>query len=84
VQTLLAHWEKTTLAAEWGNPSDIKRTFNDVDVARVESGNAVYVFNIEGNQHRLIAAIHFNSGLVFVLRIMSHSEYDRDQWKADL
>ena len=84
VRPSLAHWEKTTLAAEWGNPSDLKRTFNDVDVTRVDSGNTVYVFNIEGNQHRLIAAIHFNTGVIFVLRIMPHSEYDRDQWKAEL
>lgn len=80
----LDHWEKTTLLAEWQNPSDIKHTFNNVDPVQVGSGKTVYVFNIERNRHRLIAAIHFNSGMVFVLRIMTHSEYDQNQWKDRL
>lgn len=80
----LEHWKKTTLAAKWQNPSDLKRTFSNVDPVRVASDKTVYVFNIERNRHRLIAAIHFNSGMVFVLRIMTHSEYNRNQWKAEL
>jgi mRNA interferase HigB len=44
----------------------------------------VYVFNIERNRHRLIAAIHFNTETVYVLRIMTHKEYDRDRWKDEL
>jgi len=80
----LMHWEKTTLAAEWQNPLHLKQTFSDADPVRVTSGKTVYVFNIEGNRHRLIAAIHFNTGMVFILRIMSHSEYDHNQWKNEL
>ena len=80
----LNHWQKTTLAAEWKNPSDLKRSFNDVDAVKVASGNTVYVFNLERNRHRLIAAIHFNTGLIFVLRIMPHSEYDKGHWKIEL
>ena len=84
VRPSLEHWGKTTLSAEWQNPSDLKQTFNDVDPVQVASGKTVYIFNIERNRHRLIAAIHFNSGLVFVLRIMTHNEYERNQWKAEL
>lgn len=80
----LTHWKKTVLAAEWHAPSDLKQTFNNVDPVIVASGTTVYIFNIEGNRHRLIAAIHFNTGMVFILRIMTHREYDRNQWKLDL
>lgn len=80
----LLHWEKTVLAATWGNPADLKQTFNDVDAVKVASDNTVYVFNIERNAHRLVAAIHFNTGMVFVLRLMAHTEYDRGSWKAEL
>ena len=80
----LLHWEKTVLAAMWGNPADLKQTFNDVDAVKVASGNTVYVFNIEGNAHRLVAAIHFNTGMVFVLRLMTHKEYDQASWRAEL
>jgi len=80
----LEHWEKTILLAKWQNPSDLKRTFNDVDPVQVASGKTVYIFNIEHNRHRLIAAIHFNSSMIFVLRIMTHSEYARNHWKTEL
>lgn len=80
----LLHWEKIVLAASWNAPSGLKQSFNDVDAVRVESGHTVYVFNIERNAHRLIAAVHFNTGMVFVLRIMPHREYDLGYWKTDL
>ena len=80
----LEHWQRVTLAADWRNPADLKATFNDVDPVTVSSGNTVYVFNIQRNEHRLIAAIHFNTGMVYVLRIMTHREYDRGQWKDEL
>ena len=80
----LLHWEKTVLAATWVTPADARQTFNDVDAVQVNSGNTVYVFNIQGNAHRLIAAIHYKSQMVYVLGIMTHSEYDLDHWKADL
>ena len=80
----LLHWEKVVLAANWSSPSDLKRTFNDVDAVKVGSGNTVYVFNIERNAHRLIAAIHYNTGLVFVLRLLTHREYDQEHWKVEL
>lgn len=80
----LDHWEKTTLGAHWDSPPDLKRTFNDVDPVKVASGNTVSVFNIHGNTHRLIAAIHFNTQLVYVLQLMTHKEYDRDHGKDEL
>ena len=62
----------------------LKTSFNDVDPVTVNSGRTVYVFNIEHNRHRLIAAIHFNTQTVYVLRIMTHREYDRERWKDEL
>jgi len=44
----------------------------------------VFVFNISGNAFRLIAAIHFNTGLVYALTFMSHAEYSKDHWKHTL
>jgi mRNA interferase HigB len=80
----LRHWLQTTKRSEWRNAAELKTTFNDVDSVTVESGRTVYIFNIERNRHRLIAAIHFNTQRVYVLRILSHKEYDRDQWKREL
>jgi mRNA interferase HigB len=53
-------------------------------MVRVRSDNPVVVFNIAHNRYRLITAVHFNREKVFVLRFLTHKEYDRDQWKDDL
>jgi hypothetical protein len=50
----------------------------------VASGRTLYVFNIQRNRHRLIAAIHFNTQTVYVLQIMTHREYDRSRWEDEL
>lgn len=81
-RTSLDHWENVTLRADWRSPVDVKRTFNDVDRVTVASGNAVYVFNIQGNVHRLVATIH--TQVVYVLRLMTHREYDKGHWKDEL
>ena len=42
------------------------------------------VFNVGGNKYRLIVAIHYNVGLVFVLRTLTHAEYSKGTWKESL
>jgi len=39
------------------------------------------VFNIGGNKYRLITSIHFNRQKVYIRYILTHSEYDKEQWK---
>lgn len=80
----LTTWQMRVMEARWATPADVRQTFNDADPVTVGSGNTVYVFNIQRNEHRLIAAIHFNTGMVYVLRIMTHKEYDRGRWKDEL
>ena len=80
----LEHWEHTVRNANWKSPAMLKQTFNDVDPVTVTSGNQVYVFNIQRNEHRLIAAIHFDKGRIYVLRILTHKDYDTQRWKDEL
>ncbi|MGH7950101.1 MAG: type II toxin-antitoxin system HigB family toxin [Candidatus Binataceae bacterium] len=44
-------------------------------------GRDFYVFNIGGNNYRLIAAIHFNTQRLFVHHLLTHPEYDAGRWK---
>ncbi len=39
------------------------------------------VFNIAGNNYRLITRINYNTQKVFVISILTHAEYDKNQWK---
>jgi mRNA interferase HigB len=43
--------------------------------------NKLTVFNIGGNKYRLIAAIHFNRGKVYIRHVLTHAEYERGHWK---
>jgi mRNA interferase HigB len=66
------------------DPTDLKRTFSSVDPVPIRRGNKTvtyFVFNIGGNKYRLIAAIHFNTQLIYVRDILTHQEYDSGKWK---
>ena len=87
----LREWEDLASVAAWTTPADVKATFGKrVDFVETrKTGNTVAVFDIAGNKYRLIAAIHYlkpfpELGRVYVLRILTHAEYDRNQWKAEL
>lgn len=40
------------------------------------------VFNVGGNKVRLIAAIHYNRGKIYIRHVLTHREYDKGAWKS--
>jgi mRNA interferase HigB len=81
----LAAWLQTVEAVTWRNPAEVRQTWGSTDVAvPVSGGRRVAVFNIKGNHYRLVASIDYRSGIVNVLRVMTHKEYDRDKWKESV
>lgn len=69
----LEDWYHKVHKAEWSNFADIKKTFNSVDSV----GNQHYVFNIKGNDYRLVAVIKFTPSHVLIRFIGTHAEYDK-------
>ena len=69
----LNYWYDIVSKADWRNFADIKQSFNSVDFV----GNDRYVFNIKGNDFRLIGMIFFNKRTVYIRFIGTHSEYDK-------
>ena len=69
----LERWYELTKAAEWSSFADIRQDFNSVDAV----GNQHYVFNIRGNQYRLVVVVKFVMGYVFIRFVGSHEEYDK-------
>ena len=69
----LEEWYAKTVKASWTCFADIKRTFNSVDSV----GNQHYVFNIKGNDYRLVVVIQFTPQRVYIRFVGTHSEYDR-------
>lgn len=71
--TALNFWYHTVTAKEWKNLKDIKQSFNSVDYV----GNHRYVFNIKGNDYRLVAIISFNAQKLYIRFIGTHKDYDK-------
>jgi mRNA interferase HigB len=80
----LRAWIVQTKSANWRNFGDVRRTIPSADTTTVASGRTVIIFNIAHNRYRLIAAVHFNRGIVYTLMMLTHKEYDRDNWKKQL
>jgi mRNA interferase HigB len=77
-------WVGQAKAAQWRNFPEVRKTLPSADLVIVASGRPVVVFNIAHNRYRLISAVHFNTRIVYTLRILTHKEYDRDTWKKQL
>jgi mRNA interferase HigB len=77
-------WRKIVRLTVWRNLVEVRRTYPDTDLVKVRSGRQVLVFNVRRNDYRLIVAVHFNRQIIYTLRFMTHAEYSKDRWKAEL
>jgi mRNA interferase HigB len=73
VQKPLEAWLEDAKKAIWKTPNDIKNVYRN---ASVVANNRV-VFNIKGNDYRLVAAINYECGIVYIRFIGTHKEYDK-------
>ncbi len=69
----LESWYADAKKANWNTPSDIKDVYKN---ASFMASNRV-VFNIKGNKYRLVAAVQFEYGIVYIRFVGTHKEYDR-------
>ena len=72
----LAHWYRTLKKNDSANFVELRRAFPHADQV-----GGLTVFNIGGNKARLIAAMHYNRGKVYIRAVLTHAEYDADRWK---
>jgi mRNA interferase HigB len=80
----LRHWYLAVKAARWKSFADLRRTFVTADQVRTNNAKSVVVFDVGGNKYRLVSHVSYPKSKVYVLRIMTHREYDRGRWKDDL
>lgn len=69
----LKAWIAETKKANWQNAHEIKAQYKTASILK----NRRVVFNIKGNNHRLIVAVAFQFGAVYIKFIGTHAEYDR-------
>lgn len=80
----LARWLNFAEKSSWKNIADVRNTFPTADAAKAASGRTVTIFNICGNDYRLITAIHYNRQMVFTMLFLTHAEYSKESWKGVL
>ncbi|MEZ3033825.1 type II toxin-antitoxin system HigB family toxin [Escherichia coli] len=68
----LKAWVDEVTKADWKNPAEIKEQYRTASILK----NRRVVFNIKGNDYRLIVAIAYQRGWMFVKFIGTHKEYD--------
>ena len=69
----LQRWYDITERASWSTLADIRSDFPATDYV----GNQHYVFNIRGNNYRLVVVIKFTIKYVFIRFVGTHTEYDK-------
>ena len=69
----LRAWYAEATRADWKSPSQIKERFASASFL----ANDRVVFNVKGNKYRLVVAVKYDKGVVFVRFIGTHAEYDR-------
>ena len=66
-------WPGIARRAQWRNPEEVKASHPRASILK---GGRV-VFNIKGNDHRLIAALQYQAGVLVIRFFGSHAQYDR-------
>ncbi|HLW84037.1 MAG TPA: type II toxin-antitoxin system HigB family toxin [Candidatus Sulfotelmatobacter sp.] len=76
LESPLDAWFRIAKKAPWRTFTDVRRTFSTADVV-----GRWTVFNIKGNQYRLITEINYAFGRIYIRHVLTHAEYDRGGWK---
>ena len=66
-------WLDIVTRASWRSPEDVKASYPKASVLKASR----VVFNIKGNDYRLIAAVQYRGGVLAIRFFGSHAEYDR-------
>ena len=66
-------WRDIAIRAEWRNPEDVKASYPKASI--LKAGRVV--FNIKGNDFRLVTAVQYRAGVIAIRFFGTHSEYDK-------
>ena len=69
----LSAWYRIARRARWNSFADVRKTFNSVD----QVAGSKLVFNIGGNNYRLVVLAAYRSQRLFVLWVGTHAQYDQ-------
>jgi mRNA interferase HigB len=69
----LRAWYTIARRAQWRTPTDVRAAYGSASFV----GNNRIVFNIKGNDYRLIVLTEYSKGRLFIRFVGTHADYDR-------
>lgn len=73
LNSALNAWFAEVYAAEWKTSADVKRHYTRASIV----GSDRVVFDILSNRYRLVAAVDYEKGIVWIKWIGTHKDYDK-------
>jgi mRNA interferase HigB len=73
----VADWYRVASKNDWHTLVEVRASFRHADVVGDKT-----VFNIKGNDYRLIVHINYETGIIYVKHLLTHAEYDKGTWKG--
>lgn len=77
-QSGLLLWYQRITANNFSSFNELRQIFPSADLV-----GSFTVFNISGNNFRLITYIDYQYQIIFIRAALTHSEYDKENWKND-
>ncbi|HEV8713244.1 MAG TPA: type II toxin-antitoxin system HigB family toxin [Candidatus Binatia bacterium] len=72
----LEQWYRVVKQATWKSLAEAKQVYPHADLVGKRT-----VFNIAGNNFRLIARINYRVQALYILSILTHAEYSKEEWE---
>lgn len=76
IRSALAQWYKRVKQNDFASFAELRAMFPSADQV-----GKLTVFNLGGNNVRLIAAIHYNRKKIYIRAVLTHRDYDENRWK---
>jgi len=73
LKAALDAWFNEVKKARWTSAAHVKRSYATASIVSADR----IVFNIKGNDHRLVVAVDFEKGIVWIKWLGTHKDYDK-------
>jgi mRNA interferase HigB len=77
----MTRWHENVSAAQWHDLRDVQQLYPATDGVMLRNRHVVIVFNVKGNQYRLLTLMDYPRQEIAFLELLTHAEYSKDRWK---
>jgi mRNA interferase HigB len=77
-KTSLLLWNKIAFTAKWRSIVEVRKVFPSADQV-----GKLTVFNVSGNKYRLVTFVDYTHQKIFIRKVLTHADYDKNDWKKD-